>query len=739
MSGRGGLVELSAGAELRLDGEVWLVAAVEPQWGRVVLCPLVGEVRVRSFRWLVHHPDCRMLPASGGLVAARFGGKAHDLCDLTDYQRAMVALRVEHVLEVEYGYRAGDRSRALPGEPRPGYDPAMNTLAERRACKAGELEGLGSTEAAMLGLDRLSARTLRRWAADWREQGARGLIDGRWLRASHGRWSITEPVREAIFAVRAESLHRSRMGGRARERLIRQYVLETHGPEVAVPGYHTLLAVWKEWFGPGGGRARYERSAAAVETSLARVVVHRPGQIVALDTTPLPVMVREGVFGRPVTPMLTLALDLYTHSIVAFRLTLGSEGSVDVAMMLRDVMLPLPMREGWSQEMEWPYPGVPGSLVAEFAGLEKVAALPFFAPETVTTDHGGPYKSHELVEAERVFGCNILPARALRPTDKHSVERTFNGIRTLLFEALPGYKGVDVADRGADVEADASITVDRMEHAIATWIVRVWQNRRLDEYAPAWGPGEQHSPNTLFAASMQQGGFAVQIPKPELYYRALRRHDLKVHGRRGVKVLGLWYDGAGLGPYRCGPSPRRGTHRSTVEVHSDRRDRRTVFLRDPLDGEVWHELRWNGLGPDGQCPAFGDKRAEDLLAEARNRGIAPEDDERLLPVLLEILGDLAPVERWPAASPRKKRVSRAREITQANAAAADRAGQRTAPAPAAPADAATAAWLDDARHALRIKNAAIAAVPAPARLGTAGRDSMFVLPAEDETETEGED
>jgi hypothetical protein len=62
-----------------------------------------------------------------------------------------------------------------------------------------------------------------------------------------------------------------------------------------VPGYDTLRAVWSEWFGPGGARQRYVRSAAEVETSIAHVVVHRPGQVVALDTTPLPVKVRETV------------------------------------------------------------------------------------------------------------------------------------------------------------------------------------------------------------------------------------------------------------------------------------------------------------------------------------------------------------------------------------------------------------------------------------------------------------
>src|SRR5260370_8240814 len=144
-------------------------------------------------------------------------------------------------------------------------------------------------------------------------------------------------------------------------------------------------------------------------------------------------------------------------------------------MLLRDVMMPLPMRPGWSPEMAWPYPGIPAVVVAEFAGYE-VAGLPFFTPETVTTDHGSVYKAHALVEAQRILGCNILPARTLRPQDKAACERAFGVIRSLLFEKLPGYTGVDVADRGADPEGDARLTVEEMEHAIATWIVKgIWQ------------------------------------------------------------------------------------------------------------------------------------------------------------------------------------------------------------------------------------------------------------------------
>ncbi len=75
---------------------------------------------------------------------------------------------------------------------------------------------------------------------------------------------------------------------------------------------------------------------------------------------------RDVIFDDLVSVYLTLACAVYTRSIVAFRLTLVSDTSVDVAMLLRDVVRPLLLREGWGEDMEWPYPGVPAAVIAEF-------------------------------------------------------------------------------------------------------------------------------------------------------------------------------------------------------------------------------------------------------------------------------------------------------------------------------------------------------------------------------------
>ncbi|WP_395298767.1 transposase [Kitasatospora hibisci] len=667
--------DLSPGSELIVNGAEWTVEAFEPQVGKVVLVRPEGTPWLTSVRQLMHHPSCRPSTRTRkDLPAASRGRQPKAMTDLTPEKQRLTLLRLAHLREAETGYRSGDPHLSAPGEPRPQYDPDTTTLTQRRQAKAEELRQTAAQDpdqAAALSLKQAGYRTLIRWDMDRRRFGPIGCADDRWLREATGR-RISPAVREALFAVRAETLHRSKLSAKDRERLIHQYVRETFGPDEPVPSYETLRVVWREWFGSTGARQRYVRSAArAQEVATGRhVVVHRPGQVVALDTTILPVKVREDVFGDPVSVHLTLALDVYTHSIVAFRLTLVSDTSIDVAMVLRDVMMPLPMRPDWGEEMEWAYPGVPATLVADFAG-HKVAGLPFFAPETVTTDHGSVYKNHHLIEVQRVIGANIRPARVLRPTDKQAVERAFGAIQSLLFRILPGYQGVDAADRGVDPEADACLTVAQMEHLIATWVVRIWQNRRFGAYAPSWDPAGDHSPNSLFAASMAQGGFALQIPPAELYYQLLPTHRVMIHGRRGVKIKNLWYDGDALEDYRHQLSRRGGVAKNKYVFHRDPRDPCFVFFQDPRTHD-WHTLRWTGLPDEGQVPAFSDARVREVLREVRSRGLAPKSDAELLPLLLELVGGNIPVEQWPTRLTKTQRVEHAREMAQAAAAAADR-------------------------------------------------------------------
>lgn len=165
------------------------------------------------------------------------------LSDLTPEQQQRARMRWEHVLEVETGFRGGDPAWAQPGEPRACYDTAATTLRQRRRAKVAELHALGAEEARLLGWAKVSERTLERLAAGLRRDGIVACVDRRWVRRRSGHPSVSPEVREAILAVRAETLHRSTVSMKTREALIHQYVRETFGSEVAIPSYPTLRRV----------------------------------------------------------------------------------------------------------------------------------------------------------------------------------------------------------------------------------------------------------------------------------------------------------------------------------------------------------------------------------------------------------------------------------------------------------------------------------------------------------------
>lgn len=263
---------------------------------------------------------------------------------------------------------------------------------------------------------------------------------------------------------------------------------------------------------------------------------------------------------------------------------------------------------------------------------------------------------------------------------KGACERAFNTIRQLLFAKLPGYTGVDVADRGRDPEGDACLTVAEMEHLIASWIVGVWQDRVLQDCPPFWDPDGIYSPNALITAAFKQAGLALEVPRPELFYELLPAHSVAViDSRRGIKVRGLWYDDPDVlvSDYRNQPSTRGGKNKKRWTVRSDPRDRRFVFFQDPFT-HAWHPLPWTGLPEAGNVPAFADARVTELLKVARDLGMKPRTDTELLPVLLDLIDAAVPVSQWPSKTTKAQRTARAREIAQAAAAAADRLqGERT--------------------------------------------------------------
>ena len=201
-----------------------------------------------------------------------------------------------------------------------------------------------------------------------------------------------------------------------------------------------------------------------------------------------------------------------------------------------------------------------------------------------------------------MLGCNILPARVrcARRT-RRPCERAFGVIRQLLFEQLPGYTGVDVADRGADPEGDACLTVEEMEHLIATWIVGIWQDRVLQRLPARLGPGRDAQPEHAVRRRVQPGRVRPAGPAPGAVLRAAarapRQHPRQARGedpRPLVRRPGRLVDA-----YRT--SRRAGAAGTRAVGHPPRPPRPAARCSSRTRSPThWHPLRWTGLPEAGQ-------------------------------------------------------------------------------------------------------------------------------------------
>jgi transposase InsO family protein len=316
---------LARGARLRHDGETFEV--VDFAGRRITLRSTGGRERQVEIGWLLGHPSTRVLGTGLGQLSPAVGP---DFSALSEREQAALAERAAHVREVLTGYRSGSAELAAPNEPRPAYDPAVPTMARYRA-KANEL-GVGT-------------RTVRRWAQDYRREGAAGLLDGREARRSHPLARVDPRWLDMCRTVLEEHTDANRptygmVLARVAARLEQQY-----GPgQVWTPSRSKAYAALAEitrgtnaFTGSTKGKRSIANRPAGVYGKLRAT---RPGEYLLLDTTRLDVFAMEPVTLRWVRAELTIAIDLYSRCIAGLRLTPVSTKSIDAAAVLFEALRP---------------------------------------------------------------------------------------------------------------------------------------------------------------------------------------------------------------------------------------------------------------------------------------------------------------------------------------------------------------------------------------------------------------
>jgi putative transposase len=494
--------------------------------------------------------------------------------------RAQAEDELAQLREAWTGYRSGHVETALPGEPRSEYDPATTTLKQRTLTKAKELG--------------CSRRRLQRLWRKAQQVGLWGVVDGRRTRLRGPSRRLSPELQVAIDVVRTAQVHGSNLSKNRFRRLVQDYLDRTHGSGIlTVPPratFNRLLAALTQGQGTFG-EAKSRRSIAnRPDTPYRRFAATRPGEYVLIDCTPLDVYAVDPVSFNWISLVLTIALDLYTRSILAWRFTPRGAKDIDATLLLADIIRPKPMRDGWPDAARWRYHGVPEHLVIPVGDTRPLAGIPVVYPETIVADHGRIFISREFQDACVRLGISIQPTRVFVPTDKAHIERVFRTVRESFLENLPGYKGPSVYARGANVEGNAFYFVNELEGLFAEWVATVYQVRHHDGLQLPAAPRLHVSPNDMYDEGLARAGFVAVPPSPSLYYELLRT-EWRTIQHYGVELDGLRYDGEALNPYRNQSSPYGGLAQGKWPVKYDPRNLSCVYFQDPESHE-WAVLSW---------------------------------------------------------------------------------------------------------------------------------------------------
>ncbi|MCA2275246.1 MULTISPECIES: helix-turn-helix domain-containing protein [Mycobacterium avium complex (MAC)] len=575
------------GTRVTLDGEIneiieWLPGAKVTEVVlknatsvcRMSLVALLSEERVQI---LTEDPGPEPDDAAAPAAITLLGLSAEKI--------KLVRDRAGHVRELLTGFRSGSTEFALPGEPRPQYDPSV-PVTRRYAAKAAEL---GNNE-----------RTVRRWVKQYREAGEAGLVSDLRPRSSRVDQRWTETAAQIMVEYTNESKpSKAAVIFQTSKRLERYF-----GPGAVEEPKRTTAYRELEWLEHqhrifGGTTKRNRDIAKRPKRPYGKLRPGRPGEYVILDTTPLDVFALDPKTLQWVRVELTVAMDWYTRCVIAVRLTPTSTKAVDVAAVMYQIMRPAPAGKDWPPYAVWPQHGMPREILIDPDQYDRTGgpgATPTISPEAIVVDHGKIYVSEHVNSVCQRLGISIQPARIREGRDKGPLERFFRTLRESLLQYLPGYKGPDINARGLDVEGHAFFYIDQLEAIIREWVATVYHHRKHDSLRDPGMPksGTTITPAQMFAHGIARAGY-LEVPRdPQLAYEFLKVETRTIQ-HYGIQRGRLKYKAASddniLVQLSAMRSPYPGMDQYHWPIHVDPDDVTRIYIRHP-ETRHWHELRW---------------------------------------------------------------------------------------------------------------------------------------------------
>lgn len=457
-----------------------------------------------------------------------------------------------HVIEVLSGV---PWCAAAGTPPRPEFDPARHTLAEREQAKAEEL--------ARMGVSGTSARTVRRKRQSYQIQGMTGLADGRAGRREAPGARLDPRIVETVRDIMHSHTSGQRLSSeRVRAEVLRRLADPVFRGEISPPSRSAIHRLRTEL---AGSSPLYRRRSEVSVTV---------GERVHLDVMPLPL--HSGV-KEQVRVRVMFAMDEATRLVVtAVAHCDGRPFSVAPAVLAR-MCVPQDERTGWLRLRS---AGQGPARTETGPAVPSIEPSPLVRPQTLVFDHADWPGMSALRNVCGKLG--ILAARRT-PALRSAVERSMAQAASLFTDYL-------LSPAGQEARA-AGWPQDMVQELLDTWVMRVWPY--ADVPLSRHTRDGERTPLARYSALTSSTGW-IPTPLPPGQFADLLSQSRRTIGPTGLRLLNRIYYAPALDPLRHAGTAGPGRAKK-FEVRWDPYDMGHVWVQGPDD-------RWLKVPAVGRSP-----------------------------------------------------------------------------------------------------------------------------------------
>jgi len=539
------------------------------------------------------------------------------LDDLASTQLSKTLARAIHIKEI----LTGKRDDCAELDSRYSFE---RTLEERVASKLEDLSRVGEPS---------SRATIMRQIKGFREGGTMGLVDRRAIR-QHGPLDqldarVHDALCHVLAAQRLQSTGtKSRLIRTTEEELLRRYGAEAPPLPSTASMYRYINVLDGGRHTTGSAKTRQSLGQRPNRT-FAKHSQLLPGSEIQVDSTKMDMFVKTK--NGQERPILTIAVDVRTRSILAATIRLSATKSIDHVSLLLQILTPpqnRPDRTSHRELVQLLNPQV--KLIPASDSEEARASRPFIYPRRFMMDNGQDYLGGTFRAALEKFGIDISLSAPHTPTDKAIVERTFGSIHSLFTQYQPGYTGRSPEYRGHKVEKQRLMSVEALFELFDDWVGTVWQNRAHSSLTDPMDGSVTYSPNQMVAIAAELTS-TLYLPLSESGYIELLPAQFRAISSTGVAIDNREYDSSELHPLRNTKSAHAGRG-GKWEVKYDPYNTQVVWVRSREN--EWIECRardeFRIYEPFAEDLNPSDERSDQARQNAALTGVAMHQEPRVL-------------------------------------------------------------------------------------------------------------